>query len=50
MRLHQTKAVRYNIELLTWSHKMDLIAMSNDKGKQNDRNITIQFQHYCLCK
>lgn len=34
MRLHNSKGVRYNIELLTWSHKMDLIAMSNDKGKQ----------------
>lgn len=33
MRLHNSKGVRYNIELLTWSHKMDLIAMSNDKGK-----------------
>lgn len=33
MRLHNFKGVRYNIELLTWSHKMDLIAISNDKGK-----------------
>lgn len=32
MRLHNSKGVRYNIELLTWSHKMDLIAISNDRG------------------
>lgn len=35
MRLHNFKVVRYNIELLTWSHKMDLIAISNDKGKSD---------------
>lgn len=33
MRLHNTKYVGYTIELLKWSHKMDLIAMSNERGE-----------------
>ncbi|XP_031628061.1 anaphase-promoting complex subunit 4 [Contarinia nasturtii] len=42
MRLHQSKGVRYNIELLTWSHKMDLIAMSNDKGEVIVQRLNLQ--------
>lgn len=37
MRLHNTKYVGYTIELLKWSHKMDLIAMSNERGEHTRR-------------
>lgn len=54
MRLHNSKSVRYNIELLTWSHKMDLIAMSNEKGNKQSFNRkqnahVILFQVKLLC-
>lgn len=32
MRLIQSKNVGYKIEIMKWSNRMDLLAVSNDKG------------------
>lgn len=33
MRMRDPKVLAHNIERMKWSNKMDLIAMSTDKGK-----------------
>lgn len=32
MRLNQSKNIGYKIEIMKWSNRMDLLAISNDKG------------------
>lgn len=32
MRLNHSKNIGYKIEIMKWSNRMDLLAISNDKG------------------